>query len=98
MSRAYEVSVLQYVGGKESKATRRKVRKLVGMRFAYGKSVFFNSHTHEPKYELEIIRLGIIECVFVAKKCGEEFNFSRDEFRQWQTMFPGTSRPGQNRP
>lgn len=92
MSHRREAPFVPIVFGKEHKSVRRKIAKLVALRFAYGKSTFFDSTTYAPRYPLEVIAPALVRSVTEAMECGEEFDFSVPEFRLWQQMFPGTRR------
>ena len=97
MSHRRDAPFVPIVFGKEHKGTRRKLAKLIALRFAYGKSTFFDSHTHKSEYPVELVAKALIECVAIAKKCDEQLELSTDEFRLWRQMFPLTG-SGRSKP
>jgi hypothetical protein len=92
MSHRREAPFVPIVFGKEHKSVRRKIAKLVALRFAHGKSTFFDSTTYAPRYPLEVIAPALIRCMVEAMECGEELSLSVPESRLWQQMFPDTRR------
>lgn len=97
MSRRKEAPLVRLVSRDEHKISRRKLKKLIAIRLAYGKSAFFDTGTHESRYPIEITSKALIACVLYAKRCGEQLELSVDEFRLWRLMFPHTL-PGRLKP
>jgi hypothetical protein len=68
-----EVSAIEY------KSRKRKIKRLVQLRLGYGKSAFFDTSSHQPRYPIDEIGPALYKYVRKAAKIKKEPDLSTEE-------------------
>jgi hypothetical protein len=63
----------------EHKSRERQIKRLVQIRLGYGKSAFFDTHTHKPRYPWDVLGPAIIKARYQALKAGLKVIWSNEE-------------------
>jgi hypothetical protein len=63
----------------EHKSRKRRVKRLVHLRLGYGKSAFFDTHTHQPRYPIDEISIALYKVLYKANKINKHLDLSTEE-------------------
>ena len=69
----------------DHKARERRIKRMVQLRLAYGKSAFFENR--KPRYPIDEIAPALEKCESKAIKHGKHLDFSQSEIQLWLQMF-----------
>jgi hypothetical protein len=75
------------VSATEHKSRKRRIKRLVHLRLGYGKSAFFDTHTHQPRYPIDEISTALYKVRRKAKKVDEDLDLSTEEQVLWNQIF-----------
>jgi hypothetical protein len=75
------------VSASEHKSRKRRIKRLVQLRLGYGKSTFFDTHTHQPRYPIDEISDALYKFRRKATKVNMDPDLSSDEKDLWEQMF-----------
>jgi hypothetical protein len=76
-----EVSAIEY------KSRKRRIKRLVQLRLGYGKSAFFDTHTHQPRYPIDEISIALYKVLHKANKINKHLDLSTEEQDLWKQIF-----------
>jgi hypothetical protein len=71
----------------EHKSRKRKIKRLVQLRLGYGKSTFYDTNTHQPRYPIDEIGPALYKYVRKAAKIKKEPDLSTEEKDLWKQIF-----------
>jgi hypothetical protein len=71
----------------EHKSRKRKIKRLVHLRQGYGKSAWYDTTTHQPRYPIDEIAPALFKFVRKAVKVNRDPDLSIDEKNLWEQMF-----------
>jgi hypothetical protein len=71
----------------EHKSRKRRIKRLVQLRLGFGKSAFFDTHTHQPRYPIDEISTALYKVRRKAKKVDEHLDLSTEEKVLWDQIF-----------
>ena len=71
----------------EHKSRKRKIKRLVQLRLGYGKSTFYDTNTHQPRYPIDEIGPALYKYVRKAAKIKKEPDLSSEEKDLWNQIF-----------
>jgi hypothetical protein len=71
----------------EHKSRKRRIKRLVQLRLGYGKSAFFDTHTHQARYPVEEISIALYKVLCKANKINKHLDLSTEEKNLWEQIF-----------
>jgi hypothetical protein len=71
----------------EHKSRKRRIKRLVHLRLGYGKSAFFDTHTHQPRYPIDEISVALYKVLCKANKINKHLELSVEEKVLWEQIF-----------
>jgi hypothetical protein len=71
----------------EHKSRKRRIKRLVHLRLGYGKSAFFDTHTHQPRYPIDEISVALYKVLYKANKINKHLDLSTEEKDLWKQIF-----------
>jgi hypothetical protein len=71
----------------EHKSRKRRIKRLVHVRLGYGKSAFFDTHTHQPRYPIDEISVALYKVLHKANKINKHLDLSTEEKDLWKQIF-----------
>jgi hypothetical protein len=71
----------------EHKSRKRRINRLVHLRLGYGKSAFFDTHTHQPRYPIDEISVALYKVLHKANKINKHLDLSTEEKDLWKQIF-----------
>jgi hypothetical protein len=71
----------------EHKSRKRRIKRLVQLRLGYGKSTFFDTHTHQPRYPIDEISIALYRVLCKANKINKHLDLSTEEKDLWKQIF-----------
>jgi hypothetical protein len=71
----------------EHKSRKRRIKRLVQLRLGYGKSTFFDTTTHQPRYPVDEISIALYKVLCKANKINKQLDLSTDEKLLWEQIF-----------
>jgi hypothetical protein len=71
----------------EHKSRKRRIKRLVHLRLGYGKSAFFDTHTHQPRYPIDEISIALYKVLHKANKINKHLDLSTEEKDLWKQIF-----------
>jgi hypothetical protein len=71
----------------EHKSRKRRINRLVHLRLGYGKSAFFDTHTHQPRYPIDEISVALYKVLCKANKINKHLDLSTEEKVLWEQIF-----------
>jgi len=71
----------------EHKSRKRRIKRLVHLRLGYGKSAFFDTHTHQPRYPIDEISIALYKVLYKANKINKHLDLSVEEKDLWKQIF-----------
>jgi hypothetical protein len=71
----------------EHKSRKRRINRLVHLRLGYGKSTFFDTHTHQPRYPIDEISVALYKVLCKANKINKHLDLSTEEKDLWNQIF-----------
>ena len=71
----------------EHKSRKRRIKRLTQQRLGYGKSAFFDTTNHQPRYPIDEIAIALYKAVRKATKLDKTLDLSIDEKDLWEQMF-----------
>jgi hypothetical protein len=75
------------VSATEHKSRKRRIKRLVHLRLGYGKSAFFDTHTHQPRYPIDEISVALYKVLCKANKINKHLDLSTEEKDLWNQIF-----------
>jgi hypothetical protein len=75
------------VSASEHKSRKRRISRLVQLRLGYGKSAFFDTHTHKPRYPIDEISIALYRVLCKANKINKHLDLSTEEKDLWKQIF-----------
>jgi hypothetical protein len=71
----------------EHKSRKRRINRLVHLRLGYGKSAFFDTRTHQPRYPIDEISVALYKVLCKANKINKHLDLSTEEKDLLQQIF-----------
>jgi hypothetical protein len=75
------------ISATEHKSRKRRINRLVHLRLGYGKSAFFDTHTHQPRYPIDEISIALYRVLCKANKINKHLDLSTEEKDLWKQIF-----------
>jgi hypothetical protein len=87
MSKRERAPQIAEVTATEHKSRKRRIKRLVQLRLGYGKSAFFDTHTHQARYPVEEISIALYKVLCKANKINKHLDLSTEEKNLWEQIF-----------
>jgi hypothetical protein len=78
---------LAEITASDFKSRKRLIRRLAQQRLGFGKSTFFDTANHQPRYPIDIIGPALLQAEHRAIKNGRKLDFSREELTLLKQIF-----------
>src|SRR5262249_34090559 len=75
----------------DQKNRKRLIKGLVQVRLGFGKSAFFDTHSHDARYPLDIIATALVQAEKRAIEIGLHLDLSSEEIKLRDEIFKALS-------
>jgi hypothetical protein len=78
---------VEVITASEHKSRKRRIKRLTHQRLGFGKSAFFDTSTHQPRYPIDEIGFALYKAVRKGIKINKVLDLSTDEKDLWEQIF-----------